>query len=241
MLEKINGLLRKKNTNTDDSKTKRNEDGWGWKRLKQNGNDDFEKFSFFFFKLHERWRSSIKTISEKLIFNFLIWPGNLLMDILSESQLVIFSSNAIFITFPWKVLQAFSSNSCKFEAVKAGSGVGFLRLTAVWCTAISCANFSVFSSCPQKDLLRNAENTFLRPFLTDDSLQWAKGFEPAVKSYPVRRIAVKEWKRHIRHISQTIEWLEEIFLIHLINQTNFPNVVGSYPFYSHFFLMKFEI
>ena len=44
------------------------------------------------------------------------------MDILKSSQLVIFSHS----TIPTEVLQVFSSNSAK-----TGSGVGFLRLTAV--------------------------------------------------------------------------------------------------------------
>lgn len=50
-------------------------------------------------------------------------------------------------------------------------------------------------------------------FNTDDSLQWPKGVEPAGKSRPVRWIAVKERKRYLRHISQTIEWHEEVCVI----------------------------
>ena len=55
------------------------------------------------------------------------------MDILKSSQLVIFSHSTI-------VYNIFLQKSCrfslqiltKFEAAKTGSGVGFLRLTAVW-------------------------------------------------------------------------------------------------------------
>ena len=51
------------------------------------------------------------------------------MDILKSSQLVIFSHSTIFITFSCRFsLQTLT----KFEAAKTGSGVGFLRLTAVW-------------------------------------------------------------------------------------------------------------
>ena len=45
---KNNGLLRKKKKQRGDSKAKRNKNGWGWRRLKRIGNDDFEKFSQFF-------------------------------------------------------------------------------------------------------------------------------------------------------------------------------------------------
>ena len=54
--------------------------------------------------------------------------GNLQMEILRDSQLVIFSLSTIFITFSYKRLAGFLA---KFEAAKTGSGVGFLRLTAV--------------------------------------------------------------------------------------------------------------
>ena len=46
-----------------DSKAKRNKDDWGWRRLKQIGNDDFEKFSQFF-KILKRSRSSFKCKSD---------------------------------------------------------------------------------------------------------------------------------------------------------------------------------
>ena len=42
---KTNGLLMKEKNQRGDSKAKRNEDGWGWRRLKRIGNDDLEKFS----------------------------------------------------------------------------------------------------------------------------------------------------------------------------------------------------
>ena len=53
------------------------------------------------------------------------------MDILRDSQLVIFSRGTTFITF--FVLSTFSFQIlAKFEVAKTRSGVGFLRLTAVW-------------------------------------------------------------------------------------------------------------
>ena len=57
------------------------------------------------------------------------------MDILRDFQLVIFSPSAIFITFSYKSLAGFLFKLLtltNFEAAKTGSGVGFLRLTAVW-------------------------------------------------------------------------------------------------------------
>ena len=56
------------------------------------------------------------------------------MDILKSSQLVIFSHSTIFITFSYRSLAGFISlqTLTRFEAAKTGSGVGFLRLTAVW-------------------------------------------------------------------------------------------------------------
>ena len=40
-------MLRKKKNQRVHYKAKRNKDGWGWRRLKPIGNDDFEKFSYF--------------------------------------------------------------------------------------------------------------------------------------------------------------------------------------------------
>ena len=58
------------------------------------------------------------------------------MDILKSSQLVIFSHSTIFITFSYRSLAGFLFKLLRsFEAAKTGSGVGFLRLTAVWCAA----------------------------------------------------------------------------------------------------------
>ena len=59
------------------------------------------------------------------------------MDILKSSQLVIFSHSTIFITFSYRSLAGFSLQTLtKFEAAKTGSGVGFLRLTAVCLAAL---------------------------------------------------------------------------------------------------------
>ena len=49
----------------------------------------------------------LKTVAEKLSFILCIWPGNLLMNILRDSQLVIFSHSTIFITFSYKSLAGF--------------------------------------------------------------------------------------------------------------------------------------
>ena len=57
------------------------------------------------------------------------------MDILKSSQLVIFSHSTIFITFLQKFCRFSLQTLTKFEAAKTGSGVGFLRLTAVWASA----------------------------------------------------------------------------------------------------------
>ena len=75
--------------------------------------------------------TKLKRVAEKLSFILRIWPGNLLMDILRDSQLVIFSPSNIFITFSYKSSRFFLQTLAKFEAAKTGSGVGFLRLTAV--------------------------------------------------------------------------------------------------------------
>ena len=56
------------------------------------------------------------------------------MDILKSSQLVIFSHSTIFI-FLQKSCRFSLQTLTKFEAAKTGSGVGFLRLTAVWSRA----------------------------------------------------------------------------------------------------------
>ena len=45
--------MKEENYQSGDSRAKGNEDGCGWQRLKQIGNDDFEKFSPFFFKIRK--------------------------------------------------------------------------------------------------------------------------------------------------------------------------------------------
>ena len=62
------------------------------------------------------------------------------MDILKSSQLVIFSHSTIFITFSYRSLAGFLFKLLRnsFEAAKTGSGIGFLRLTAV-CPVINLA------------------------------------------------------------------------------------------------------
>ena len=54
------------------------------------------------------------------------------MDILKYSQLVIFSHSTIFITFSYKSLAGFLFKFLRSSRQKTGSGVGFLRLTAVF-------------------------------------------------------------------------------------------------------------
>ena len=55
------------------------------------------------------------------------------MDILKSSQLVVFSHSTIFYNIFLQKSCRFSLQTLtKFEAAKTGSGVGFLRLTAVW-------------------------------------------------------------------------------------------------------------
>ena len=61
------------------------------------------------------------------------------MDILKSSQLVIFSHSTIFITFSYRSLAGFLLKTLtKFETAKTGSGVGFLRLTAVCLVSGRC-------------------------------------------------------------------------------------------------------
>ena len=62
------------------------------------------------------------------------------MDILKSSQLVIFSHSTIFI-FLQKSCRFSLQTLTKFEAAKTGSGVGFLRLTAVWTSGTSRRSF----------------------------------------------------------------------------------------------------
>ena len=66
------------------------------------------------------FKPKVKTVAETLSFVLRIWPGNLLMDILRDSQLVIFFHSTTFITliFPTKVSQVFSSKSCKVQGFK---------------------------------------------------------------------------------------------------------------------------
>ena len=65
------------------------------------------------------------------------------LDVLRDSQLLIFSPSAIFVTFLLGT-QVFSSNFlAKFEAAKTASGVGFLRLTAVCAHGYYCLYFLI--------------------------------------------------------------------------------------------------
>ena len=48
------------------------------------------------------FKPKVKTVAEKLSFVLRLWPGNLLMDILRYSQLVIFSHITTFIKFSYK-------------------------------------------------------------------------------------------------------------------------------------------
>ena len=59
------------------------------------------------FSKHFAFKPKVKAVAEKLSFILRIWPGNLLMDILRDSQLVIFSHSTIFITFSYKSLAGF--------------------------------------------------------------------------------------------------------------------------------------
>ena len=52
-------------------------------------------------------KPKVKTVAEKLSFKLRIWPENLPMDILRDSQHVIFSHSTTFITFPYKRLAGF--------------------------------------------------------------------------------------------------------------------------------------
>ena len=70
------------------------------------------------------FKPKVKTFAETLSFLLCIWPGNLLMDILRDSQLVIFFHSHYFYNL-------FFFKLTKFETAKTGSGVGFLRLTGV--------------------------------------------------------------------------------------------------------------
>ena len=54
------------------SKTKRNKDGWGWTRLKRIGNNDFEKFRYFFQNTRTWWRKKIVMITVKPI-DTMLW------------------------------------------------------------------------------------------------------------------------------------------------------------------------
>ena len=59
------------------------------------------------------------------------------MDILKSSQLVIFSHSTTFITFSYRSIAGFLFKLLtKFEVAKTGSGVGILRLTAVWAACL---------------------------------------------------------------------------------------------------------
>ena len=78
------------------------------------------------------------------------------MDILKSSQLLIFSHSTIFITFSYRSLAGF----LLFEAAKTGSGVGFLRLTAVW---LGLHPTAAFSSPEAALLLVSTKNRDLWP------------------------------------------------------------------------------
>ena len=69
------------------------------------------------------FKPKVKTVAEKLSFILRIWPGNLLIDILRDSQPIIFSHSTIFIIFFYKSLATLA----KLETTKTGSGVGFSR------------------------------------------------------------------------------------------------------------------
>ena len=84
---------------------------------------NFRKFSLSSPKLRQ--------FAEKLSFILRIWPGNLLMDILRDSQLV--SLPVLFLKhFSTKVLQVFSSNSYEIRGGKNRKWRWILHLTAVW-------------------------------------------------------------------------------------------------------------
>ena len=89
------------------------------------------------------FKPKVKTVAEKLSFALCIWPGNLLMDILRDSQLVIFSHSTTFITFSFKSQAGFlfnflqSSRRWKPEVELdfcvwplCEQGVGYMRRTA---------------------------------------------------------------------------------------------------------------
>ena len=57
---------------------------------------------------------------------------------------------------------------------------------------------------------------------------------PASQSYPVRWIAVKEWKRYLRHFGQTIEWHEKICLINEHRENRRHRKFGRPKFISNF-------
>ena len=76
------------------------------------------------------FKSKVKTVAEKLSFTLRTLPGNLRMDILRDSQLVIFSPSTIFITFPTVVLQVFFSNSRKVWGGENWKRIWIFALTA---------------------------------------------------------------------------------------------------------------
>ena len=73
---------------------------------------------------------TVMTVAEQLSFLLHIWQGNLLIDILRDRRLIIFSPSTIFITFSYKSCRFSLQTLAKFEAPKNGSGVGLLGLTA---------------------------------------------------------------------------------------------------------------
>lgn len=50
MVKVLGNLPKEEKHQKSDSRKKRNKDGWGWRRLKRIGNDDFEKFRLIFSK-----------------------------------------------------------------------------------------------------------------------------------------------------------------------------------------------
>ena len=70
------------------------------------------------------------------------------MNILRDSQLVIFSPSTIVITFFYKKsCRLFLQTHAKFEEAKTGSGVGFSRLTAV-CSRRGNSTNCLIVNCP---------------------------------------------------------------------------------------------
>ena len=74
------------------------------------------------------------------------------MDILKSSQLAIFSHSTIFITFSYRSLQVFSSNSYEVRGGENRKWRLILRLTAVWARACSNKMAQVSTTPSSRDL-----------------------------------------------------------------------------------------